>query len=58
VLALLRNVVVRAQLTYETRLPFLLLFLALTFVTAALVARYVALPANRAIRQRLLPTSR
>jgi peptidoglycan/LPS O-acetylase OafA/YrhL len=58
VLALLRNVVVKAQLTYDARLPLLLLFLALTFVAAALVARYVALPANRAIRQRLLPTHR
>jgi peptidoglycan/LPS O-acetylase OafA/YrhL len=58
VLALLRNVVLKAQLTYETRLPLLLLFLALTFVAAALVARYVALPANRAIRQRFLPPPR
>lgn len=54
VLALLRNVITKAQLAYETRLPFLLLFLVLTAVAAALVARYVAKPANRAIRQRLL----
>ena len=56
VLALLRNMVVKAQLSYDTRLPFLLLFLALTCGVAALVARYVALPANQAIRQRLLPS--
>ncbi len=56
VLALLRNMVVKAQLNYDTRLPFLLLFLALTCGVAALVARYVALPANQAIRQRLLPS--
>ncbi len=58
VLGLLRNVVVKAQLTYETRLPSLLLFLALTAVAAALVARYVAAPANRAVRRRLLATAR
>jgi peptidoglycan/LPS O-acetylase OafA/YrhL len=54
VLGLLRNLVVKAQLTYATRLPFLLLFLALSVGIAALVARYVAEPASRALRRRLL----
>ena len=54
ILGLLRNLVLKAQLSYETRLPFLLLFLALTALAAALVARYVAEPASRAVRRRLL----
>ena len=56
VLALLRNVITKAQLTYDTRLPLLLLFFVLTAAAAALVARYVAEPANRAIRRRWLAT--
>jgi peptidoglycan/LPS O-acetylase OafA/YrhL len=54
VLGLLRNLVARADLSESTRLPLLLLFLLLTAAAAWLVARYVAEPANRAIRARLL----
>ncbi len=54
VLGLMRNLVVKTDLTYATRLPWLLLFLALSALLAALVARYVAEPANRALRRRLL----
>lgn len=54
VLGLMRNVLVKADLTYATRLPWLLLFLVLSALLAALVARYIAVPANRALRERLL----
>jgi peptidoglycan/LPS O-acetylase OafA/YrhL len=53
VLALLRNLVQKSELTYTTRLPLLLLFLGLTALTAALVARFVALPASQALRRYL-----
>jgi peptidoglycan/LPS O-acetylase OafA/YrhL len=54
VLALMRNLLVKADLSFATRLPLLLLFLTLSCVLAALVARYVARPANLALRRRLL----
>jgi peptidoglycan/LPS O-acetylase OafA/YrhL len=54
VLGLMRNVALKADLTYATRLPWLLLFLALSAILAALVARYIAEPANKALRRRLL----
>lgn len=54
VLALLRNLMVKADLTAVTRLLLLLLFVAVSCLLAALVARYVAQPANLALRRRLL----
>lgn len=54
VLGLMRNVLVKADLTYATRLPWLLLFLTLSSLLAALVARHLAGPANLALRRRLL----
>ncbi len=53
VLAALRDVVDRGGLSYAARLPWLALFLALSCVAAALMARFVAEPANVAIRRRL-----
>lgn len=52
VLAGMRNVVDKAHLSYGARLPWLLLFLCLTALAAALVARYVSEPANAALRRR------
>ncbi|MEN9864963.1 MAG: hypothetical protein RL748_553, partial [Pseudomonadota bacterium] len=52
VLALLRNLTSKEQLSYAARLPLLLLFLALSALLAALVARYVSGPANAALRRR------
>jgi peptidoglycan/LPS O-acetylase OafA/YrhL len=54
VLALLRNLLAKADLTYATRLPLLLAFLAASCLLAALVARHIAQPANLALRRRLL----
>ena len=54
VLALLRNLIVKADLTAVTRLLLLLLFVAVSCLLAALVARYVAQPANLVLRRRLL----
>jgi peptidoglycan/LPS O-acetylase OafA/YrhL len=54
VLALMRNLLVKADLTAVTRLPLLLLFLALSCLLAALVGRYLAQPVNLALRRRLL----
>lgn len=51
VLAGMRNVVDKAHLSYGARLPWLLLFLCLTALAAALVARYVSDPANAALRR-------
>jgi peptidoglycan/LPS O-acetylase OafA/YrhL len=51
VLAALRNVATKASLSYAARLPWLLLFLCLTALVAALVARYVSEPANAALRR-------
>ncbi|WP_317202506.1 acyltransferase [Janthinobacterium sp.] len=50
VLGLMRNVLSKEQLGYAARLPWLLLFLALSALAAALVARHVSEPANAAIR--------
>lgn len=51
VLAAMRNLIDKANLSYAARLPWLLLFLALTALTAALIARYLSEPANAAIRR-------
>ncbi|WP_332855295.1 acyltransferase family protein [Duganella sp. S19_KUP01_CR8] len=52
VLAGMRTVVVdKTHLSYAARLPWLLLFLCLTALAAALVARYVSEPANAALRR-------
>jgi peptidoglycan/LPS O-acetylase OafA/YrhL len=51
VLGLMRNVVDKARLGYHERLPWLALFVLLSALAAALVARYVAEPANRALRK-------
>jgi peptidoglycan/LPS O-acetylase OafA/YrhL len=51
VLALMRNVITKQELSYAARLPWLLLFLGLSALLALLVARYVSEPANRAIRR-------
>jgi peptidoglycan/LPS O-acetylase OafA/YrhL len=51
VLGLMRDGVAKAQLTYATRLPWLLLFLVLSALVAALVARFVSEPANRRVRR-------
>lgn len=52
VLAGMRNLYTKAELGYWVRLPWLCLFLVASFLLAALVARYVAEPANAAIRKR------
>ena len=52
VLALMRNVLSKASLSYDARLPWLALFLALTMLAAGLVARFVSAPANAALRGR------
>jgi peptidoglycan/LPS O-acetylase OafA/YrhL len=59
VLAAMRNLVTRAQLGYAFRLPWLFLFLAVTALIAAIIARYLSEPANNAIRRRigLLPAT-
>ena len=54
VLAGLRNLVEKSELNYATRLPLLVLFVALSCALAALVARYVSEPANRGLRRRWL----
>ena len=53
----MRNVVDKAGLGHAVRLPWLALFLAATALLAALVARYVSIPANAAIRQRFRRTA-
>ena len=52
VLAGMRNVMTKESLGYAARLPWLLLFLCLTALVAALVAHYVSEPANAALRRR------
>lgn len=52
VLAFMRNVVSKKELSYEMRLPCLFLFLLLSCLLAALVARYVAEPANNYLRKK------
>ena len=52
VLALMRNVSSKKDLSYEMRLPCLFLFLLLSSILAGLVARYVAEPANLYLRQK------
>jgi peptidoglycan/LPS O-acetylase OafA/YrhL len=51
VLAALRNVVDKPQLGYAATLPWFLVFILLTALVAAAVARYVSDPANAAIRR-------
>ena len=50
VLAVMRNFLTRAEVTYAMRLPYLVLFVALSALVAMLVSRYVSEPANRALR--------
>jgi peptidoglycan/LPS O-acetylase OafA/YrhL len=50
VLALMRNAIAKDELSYAGSLPWLLLFLILTGVVAALVSRFISEPANAAIR--------
>jgi peptidoglycan/LPS O-acetylase OafA/YrhL len=57
VLAIMRNLVDKAGLGHAARLPWLALFLAVTALVAALVARHVSIPANAAIRQRFRRTA-
>ncbi|AMP11386.1 putative acyltransferase [Collimonas arenae] len=54
VLGLMRDVLSKDQLSYGASLPWLFLFLGLTVVVAALVSRYVAEPANIALRRHYL----
>jgi peptidoglycan/LPS O-acetylase OafA/YrhL len=51
-LGLMRNILEKAQLTYATRLPWLLLFLLMSALLAALVAKFVSEPSNRYVRRR------
>ncbi|MFZ6657652.1 acyltransferase family protein [Undibacterium sp. TJN19] len=51
-LALMRNVVSKKELSYEMRLPCLFLFLLLSAALAGLVSRYVAEPANFYLRNK------
>ena len=50
VLAAMRNIMTRAEVTYAIRLPWLALFLAISALVAMLVSRHVSEPANRALR--------
>lgn len=50
VLAAMRNVTTKAELSYAMRLPWLLVFLSTSAVVAMLVSRYVSEPANTALR--------
>lgn len=54
VLAALRDLLPRDQLGYAFKLPWLLLFLAVSASAAALVARYVSEPINAALRSRFI----
>lgn len=54
VLALMRNLLTKETLGYAARLPWLALFLGLTMIVAALVARYVSEPANAALRRNFI----
>ena len=51
VLGVMRNLIDKANLSYTAKLPWLLLFLALTALTAALISRYLSEPANTALRR-------
>lgn len=50
VLAAMRNVVTKAELSYAMRLPWLCLFIAASALVAMLVSRHVSEPANAALR--------
>lgn len=50
VLATMRNILTRAELSHAMRLPWLALFLAASALVAMLVSRHVSEPANRALR--------
>jgi peptidoglycan/LPS O-acetylase OafA/YrhL len=50
VLAAMRNLVTKAELSYAMRLPWLCLFIAVSAFVAMLVSRYVSEPANAALR--------
>ena len=50
VLAAMRNITTKAELSHAMRLPWLLAFLCATAFIAMLVSRYVSEPANTALR--------
>lgn len=50
VLAAMRNILTKAELSHAMRLPWLVLFVAVSAVVAMLVSRHVSEPANRALR--------
>lgn len=50
VLAAMRNITTKAELSHAMRLPWLLAFLCATAFIAKLVSRYVSEPANTALR--------
>ena len=50
VLAAMRNILTRAELSHAMRLPWLALFLACSALAAMLVSRHISEPANRALR--------
>ncbi|OBV41282.1 acyltransferase family protein [Janthinobacterium psychrotolerans] len=50
VLAVMRNLVTREELSYALRLPWLALFVAVSALVAMLVSRHLSEPANRALR--------
>jgi peptidoglycan/LPS O-acetylase OafA/YrhL len=56
VLALLRNVMSKEQMSYAMYLPWFVLFMSISTLTAWLIARFVSEPANAAIRQRYFST--
>jgi len=55
VLAILRDMLPRNQLVYAFKLPWLAVFIALSALVAAVVARCVSEPANAALRRRGAP---
>nr|WP_295773815.1 acyltransferase [Rhodoferax sp.] len=55
VLAAMRNITDREHLSYALRLPWLMVFLLVSALLAALVSRYVGKPMNRWIRGRFNP---
>jgi len=54
VLGLMRNLIAKDEMSYALRLPCLATFIVVSCLIAALVARWVSEPANRALRRRLL----
>lgn len=54
----MRKLTDRVNLSHAARLPWLLLFLALTALTAALISRYLSAPTNAALRRRYMGETR